>query len=79
VQSRVRALNGQRELFIVLHSFVDKHHKAEIEKHISEIAAIPSILRALSATPLPTGCCRRHLCRRRSDPSLQLVDTSRAC
>jgi hypothetical protein len=35
VQSRVRALNGQRELFIVLQSFVDRPHKVEIEKHIS--------------------------------------------
>jgi hypothetical protein len=62
VQSRVRALNGQRELFIVLHSFVDKHHKAEIEKHISGNRCNPFYLASsirhsfahglLSATPV---------------------------
>jgi hypothetical protein len=62
VQSRVRALNGQRELFIVLHSFVDKHHKTEIEKHISGHRCNPFYLAGsirhsfahglLSATPV---------------------------
>lgn len=62
VQSRVRALNGQRELFTVLHSFVDKPHKAEIEKHISGNRCNPFYLASsirhsfahglLSATPV---------------------------
>ena len=62
VQSRVRALNGQRELFSVLHSFVDKPHKAEIEKHTSGNRCNPFYLASsirhsfahglLSATPV---------------------------
>src|SRR6185437_3154429 len=62
IQARVRALNGQRELFIVLQSFVDKHHKAEIEKHISGHRCNPFFLASsirhafahglLSATPV---------------------------
>ena len=34
-QSNLRNLNGQRELFIVLHAFVNRMHKDEIEKHVA--------------------------------------------
>ena len=76
IQSRVRSLNGQRELFMVLHSFVDKHHKAEIEKHISGNRCNPFYLASsirhsfahglLSATPArvpqrSVACVSRYL------------------
>jgi hypothetical protein len=35
VQSNLRSLIGQRELFIVVHEFVNQPHKVEIEKHIA--------------------------------------------
>lgn len=35
VQSKLRELMGQRELFDFLYGFVDKRHKAEIKKHVS--------------------------------------------
>lgn len=62
VQSKVRALNGQRELFLVLQEFVDKHHKSEIEKHLAGSRCNPFFLASairhafahglLSATPV---------------------------